>query len=190
MDFILNLDKSLLYYVNGVWTHPWLDVFFPAVTDLHKHLWFQILIIPLMLGLFLWKYRRRGFFVFFCLILSMATSDFVGNHAFKNSIERLRPGDVVGNSVVVRAPYGGFSFTSNHAANMFSLAKFTADMIPPLRIPFYAAAAIVGYSRVYNGVHYPTDVLGGGLLGYLVGWLFSWICRRGLEKYKRKRTAS
>ncbi|MBC7372308.1 MAG: phosphatase PAP2 family protein [Bdellovibrionaceae bacterium] len=190
MEFLFGLDKSLLHYINVVWTHPWLDIFFPAITDLHKHLWFQIAIIPLMLGLFLWKYKKRGFFVFFCLILSMSCSDFVGNRVFKKNIERLRPADALGDAVIVRSPYGGYSFVSNHSANMFSLAKFTADMIPQVRIPFYTAAALVGYSRMYNGVHYPTDVLGGGLLGYLFGWIFSTLCKMGFERFRRRREIS
>jgi undecaprenyl-diphosphatase len=186
MDFLLNLDKSLLYYVNGVWTHPWLDVFFPAITDLHKQLWFQIMIIPLLLVLYVWKFRRHGFYVFFCLILALGTSDVVGNKVFKKNIERVRPADVVGQTVIVRAPYGGFSFVSNHATNMFCMAKFTADLIPQVRIPFFLAASLIAYSRVYNGVHYPTDVFGGGLLGYLIGWLFSWICAHGLKKLRKR----
>jgi undecaprenyl-diphosphatase len=120
----------------------------------------------------------------------MRSAELIGNRLFKRGIERLRPADALGEVVTVRAPYGGFSFTSNHASNMFSLAKFTAEMIPQIRLPFYMAAILVSYSRIYNGVHYPTDVLGGGLLGYLVGWFFSWICLRSLENYRRKRISS
>jgi len=189
MDFILNLDKSLLYYVNSVWTTSWLDAFFPAITDLHKQFWFQIFIVVLMLGLFIWKFRKEGLFVFLTLVIAMASSDLVGNHLFKQTIARPRPAETLGQSVIVRAPYGGYSFTSNHAANMFCLAKFTAEMIPQVRIPFYVAAILVSYSRVYNGVHYPTDVLGGGILGWLIGWAFSALCMQGLKKL-RKRFAS
>ncbi|RYZ85535.1 MAG: phosphatase PAP2 family protein [Proteobacteria bacterium] len=190
MDFLFSLDKSLLHYINVVWTHPWLDTVFPVITDLHKLLWFRLMVIPLMLGLFVWKYQKRGFFVFFCLILGTSSADFVGNRVFKKNVERLRPHDALGDAVIVRSPYGGYSFVSNHAANMFSFAKFSADMVPQLRLPFYTAAALVGYSRMYNGVHYPSDVLGGGVLGYLFGWLFSTLCKRGLERFRRRKEIS
>lgn len=186
MDFLLNLDESLLYYVNRVWTHPWLDIFFPAITDLHKQFWFQLIIIPLMLGLFVWKYQVKGFFVFLCLILAMSSSDLIGNKVFKKNFQRLRPGEALSETVIVRSPYGGYSFVSNHATNMFCLAKFTASMVPQVRLPFFIAANLVSYSRVYNGVHYPSDVFGGGILGYLIGWLFSLICFRVLKKLRNK----
>lgn len=189
MSYLLNLDKSLLYYVNAVWTAPWLDVFFLTITDLHKQLWFQIVIVPLMLALFLWKYRSQGFVWFIGLLLALSFSDLIGNHLFKNTFERPRPGDVPGNSVIVRSPYGGFSFVSNHATNMFCLAKYTAEFIPQVRIPFYIAAFLVSYSRVYNGVHYPSDVAAGGVLGWLIGWAMSAWLKWIFLKF-RKRSAS
>lgn len=185
MDFILNLDKSLLYYVNVVWTSPFLDVLFPAITDLHKLAWFKIVIVPLMLGLFLWKYQKRGALIFLGLLLTLGLSDLVGNHAFKKNFQRPRPADIPGNSVIVRAPYGGYSLVSNHAANMFALAKYTSEFIPQARIPFYAVAVLISYSRVYNGVHYPSDVGIGGLLGWWIAWFMSALFKRFAEKLKR-----
>ncbi|RYZ82032.1 MAG: phosphatase PAP2 family protein [Proteobacteria bacterium] len=186
MDYILSLDKSLLYYINVVWTHPALDAFFPAITDLHKQLWFQLMIVPAILGMYFWKYRKSTFFVFFCLIVALTSSDSVGNRVFKKNFERARPGDAMAGTIIVRSPYGGYSFVSNHSTNMFCLAKFTSDMIPPLKIPFYTAAVLVGYSRMYNGVHFPTDVLGGGLLGTLFGWMFSRLCKYGLTRFRKR----
>ena len=187
MNFFIGLDESLLHYINVVWTHPWLDVLFPAITDLHKQLWFQIIIIPLMLGIFISRYQWRSFFVLLCLALSLSSADIVGNRVFKKNVERLRPADALGERVIVRSPYGGFGFVSNHAANMFALAKFTGEMVPQVRLTFYTVAFLVGYSRVYNGVHYPTDVMGGGLLGYFFGWVFSKFCKNVLAYFRRQR---
>jgi undecaprenyl-diphosphatase len=186
MDFIVNLDKSLLYYVNAVWTSPFLDVFFPAITDMHKLLWFKIVIVPLMLGLFVWKYQKRGLLIFLGLLLTLGLSDVTGNHLFKKNFARPRPADEPGNSVIVRAPYGGYSLVSNHAANMFALAKYTSDFVPQVRIPFYIAAVLVSYSRIYNGVHYPSDVGIGGLLGWWIAWAMSALFKQLLIKLKRK----
>lgn len=182
MDFLLNLDKSLLHLVNAVWTTPFLDAFFPMITDLHKLLWFKIVIVPFMLMLFYVRYKKPGLLIFVGLILSLGLSDLIGNHFFKHNFERLRPADVPGNTVIVRAPYGSFSFVSNHATNMFNLAKYTSEFVPAARIPFYAAALLICYSRVYNGVHFPTDVIAGALLGWLVAWMMSTLFKRLVEK--------
>lgn len=186
MDFLLNLDKSLLHLINSVWTQPWLDVFFPWVTDLHKHLWFQVFFLLTMATLFFWKFRRWAFLPFVTLALAAGCSDLTGNLLFKQTLQRTRPADVPGAQVIVRAPYGGYSFTSNHAANMFCIAKFMAEVIPQTRLVFYSVAVLVSYSRVYNGVHYPSDVLGGGLLGWLIGWMWS-VCFKFLWERRKAR---
>ncbi len=63
----------------------------------------------------------------------------------------------------------GYGFPSNHAANMAALA-FSLGMFFPRRLPWLAgAAALVAYSRVYVGVHYPLDVASGFMLGIIIG---------------------
>lgn len=124
--------------------------------------------------------------MFMSLILALSVSDLIGNHLFKKVFERKRPGDVSNNSVIVRSPYGGYSFVSNHATNMFCIAKFSGDLVPQLRLPLYAAAFVAGYSRIYNGVHYPTDVFAGALLGYVIGLIFNRLCKLILLRFSRK----
>jgi undecaprenyl-diphosphatase len=184
MDFLYELDKSLLLLINRQWTAPWADVFFPAITDLHKNPLFFGAVIVLLLGLFLWKYRQLGIVLFLGLLLALGTTDLVGNQVFKKNVARARPGDYLKEMVIVRSPYGGYSFTSNHAANMFCLAKYVSEFFPQGRIVTYAAAALISYSRVYNGVHYPSDVLGGGIMGWIMGWIYSTL---GKELYNRLR---
>lgn len=184
MDFLYELDKSLLLLINRQWTAPWADAFFPFITDLHKSPVFFWIMIPLMLGLFFWKYRKLGVMLFFGLLLALGTTDLVGNQVFKKNVARARPGDYLKEMVIVRSPYGGYSFTSNHAANMFCLAKYVAEFFPQARVVSYSAAALISYSRVYNGVHYPSDVVGGGIMGWIMGWIYSIL---GKELYNRLR---
>ena len=174
----------LLYYINVLGSNAWFDWFFPAITDLHKTLIFNLVAYPLFLGLFYWKFKRQGFLVFFGLLLCLGFGDFFGNHAFKKNFQRARPGDNPKVEVIVRSPYGGYSFTSNHATNMFALATYSSRFIPALAVPTFTIASLVGYSRIYNGVHFPLDVVVGGLFGCLWGLLFS----KGFKKIIFKRT--
>ena len=61
------------------------------------------------------------------------------------------------------------SFPSGHSATAFACATVLASLAPRWRVPFFILAALIALSRLYNGVHYPTDVLAGGALGVLVG---------------------
>jgi undecaprenyl-diphosphatase len=70
----------------------------------------------------------------------------------------------------MRAPQSN-SFPSGHAATSFAAATVIAAAAPRLRIPLYVLAALVAWSRVYVGVHYPLDVIGGAIYGTLLGLL-------------------
>lgn len=167
-----NLDRTLLYYINTLGSTPWLDPFFLSITDMHKSTYFAFIVIPFFLGLFIWKYGKRGIWIFLGLLFCLGLSDFTGSQ-IKKSVHRLRPGDAIGVEVTIRAPYGGYSFVSNHATNMYALATYSSFFIPPLTIPVFTIATFVAYSRIYNGVHYPSDVFFGALLGILFGYLCS-----------------
>ena len=167
-----NFDHTLLYFINTFGSNQWLDIFFPAITDLHKSPYFAFIVVPFFLCLFIWKYRKYGLWIFLGLIFCLGLSDFLGGQIKKN-VQRSRPGDTFGVEVIIRAPYGGYSFVSNHATNMFSLATYSSFFIPQLSLPTFALASLIAYSRVYNGVHYPSDVVGGAFLGILFGYLCS-----------------
>lgn len=187
-DFLLNIDYWLLNQINGVFTHPILDVFFFWITDLHKILYFKILFIPLVVFLFIKKFRREGVTLFLILILSLATNDFIGGR-IKRIVLRERPENNSAISVTKRSEAGSYSFYSNHAANMFNFATYTAQFIPQIKIPLYGLASLVAYSRVYNGVHYPSDIFTGGLIGYLWGLFFSGLAKKLLGFLKSRKQA-
>lgn len=75
-----------------------------------------------------------------------------------------------GHELKVAVRSGSFSFPSNHASNLFAIATFLSYNYGRLVIPCFVAAALVGYSRIYVGSHYPTDVLAGAALGMLEGF--------------------
>lgn len=187
LDRILELDKMLFVLINSHWTAAWADQFFPFITDLHKTLFFKVVLVPLILVLFIWRRGlKKGLLIFFFCLISVLSADGIGNHGFKKTIQRPRPGDTAGLTVQARSPYGGYSFVSNHAANNFGFATFIALMFPPARWLVFTIATLVCYSRIYNGVHFPADVLGGALIGILCGWFFSVLCKKLLNRMDQK----
>lgn len=177
LDFILRWDHWLFMQINSAMTHPWADAFFFWITDLHKTVYFKALIVPFVIFLFVRAYKLRGVYLFLLLLVALGVNDFTGAR-IKNHFTRQRPFDQMVLSPVQRSDAGGHSFPSNHASNMFTFATYTAQFIPQARVPLYLIAGAVAYSRVYNGVHYPSDVFAGSLLGYIWGLLFSRIGRR------------
>lgn len=191
LDWILSLDQALFTQINSVWTHPWLDSFFPFVTDLHKTPYFKFILIPAVLMIFVWRRGcKKGLIIFFFALLSVGLSDTVGTRLFKNNFERSRPVDNGRLEAIVRSPAGGYSFVSNHAANNFAFAVFTSAFFPAAKLLVFTIAVIISYSRVYNGVHYPTDVLGGAIVGILCGYLISLLCRKVLQRTAQKKRAA
>jgi undecaprenyl-diphosphatase len=188
LDFLINIDYWFLNQINSVWTHPALDVFFVWITDLHKTTYFKIVVVPLVLFLFIRKYKREGVTLFLILLLCLGSNDFIGGRV-KHMFDRTRPMLNESVDVLQRSNAGGFSFYSNHSANMFALATYTSHFIPVIKIPLYSLASLVAYSRVYNGVHYPSDIFAGSLFGYIWGLLFSKLASRLITYLKNRKSA-
>ncbi len=77
---------------------------------------------------------------------------------------------------------GGYSFPSGHASTSFACATMLSAFAPRLRVPLYALATLIALSRLYNGDHYPTDVLAGAILGTATALLL-----RSANRRRRRR---
>jgi undecaprenyl-diphosphatase len=114
----------------------------------------------------------------------VSLTDVISTQLFKDYFERLRPSHdpIVGNylhfyMIGPDNPYlgGKFGFVSSHAANLAAMFAFVLPYLKKYTYSIYLLGVyvfLVAYSRVYLGVHFPSDVLCGALLGLLMGWLF------------------
>ncbi len=83
----------------------------------------------------------------------------------KNSIKRRRPDDVITEFVAFLIPSDKFSFPSGHTAAAFVMATLISIFYPSFTLLAYSVASVIGFSRVLLGVHFPSDILAGALLG-------------------------
>jgi undecaprenyl-diphosphatase len=114
---------------------------------------------------------RRGRRAAVTGVAAIAVTSFAVNQPMKMAGDRRRPDRErlgVPPERWVRMP-GSTSFPSGHSASAAAFAVAVGDVIPELRLPLRAAAAVVAFSRVYTGVHYPGDVIVGATTGALLG---------------------
>jgi len=169
-------DVAILHLLNHEWTFPWLNTAMPVFTDLHKLPLVRWALVPaLTAGWLKWK-GRRGLAVLLIAIAAVGATDLICHRVIKKTVHRTRP-NIAGVSIE-RAPASGYSMPSNHAANAFAAAETVGSFEPLLLAPLLGIAALVAYSRVYVGVHYPSDVIVAALIGLCVGWAFARACRR------------
>lgn len=168
MDLILEWDKALLLFINGH-TTPFFDNFFWLVSS--KQAWIPFYLT--LLYLFIKRAPKMAVVLIVVIVLTIVLSDQISSTFFKNVFQRLRPSHEPSLNEIVRVLFnyrgGQYGFVSSHAANSFGLATILALIFrnKALTITLIIWAAIVSYSRIYLGVHYPADVIVGGLVGVL-----------------------
>ncbi len=172
MNTILEIDQSLFHFINQDLANGVLDAIMPWWRD--KKTWIPLYLILIAFSVI--KYRLKGLFFVLAVILAASLGDVVSSHLMKPAFERVRPCNDATIADDVRLLVGcgkAYSFTSSHATNHFAVATVIALtlglLFPWLRWIFYAWAATIAFGQVYVGVHYPTDVLVGGLIGWIIG---------------------
>jgi len=179
IDRLTDLDKRLFLFLNGIHS-AWADHVMWLVSG--KYTWIPLYL--LILVLLVLKFRRLSLLIIPVIIVLITISDQVSSHLLKIIFERLRPCHEPGLSGLVHLVNGycggTYGFVSSHASNAAAFAMFTSLLFKKKLYSWliFLWAALVSYSRIYLGVHYPGDVLCGFLLGMILGWLvmklFKW----------------
>ena len=172
-------DTNLFLFINGVHA-PFFDSFMFLVSN--KLVWIPLYASVLYVLIRHWK--KEAIWLVLALILCIVISDQISSGILKDLVKRLRPShaeDLKGLVHLVKGYAGGkYGFASSHASNAAGFALLSALLLKR-RIYTYsivAWAVITGYSRIYLGVHYPLDVLGGFMIGALAALGCYWlICR-------------
>ena len=168
----MSWDRHLEHWIVGLRV-GWLDWFFIGLSWIGQLglIWIAIALVLAVL------WRRPS--VFLTVVVADAIADGLADLG-KAIVHRHRPYEhQLGPST------SSWSFPSGHAATSFACATVLSAYAPRWRVPFFLLATLIALSRLYNGVHYPTDVLAGALLGVLVGWLVLAVASR----IGRRRTA-
>src|SRR3990172_6006025 len=167
MDAILRFDRNLFYLINGRLTNPFLDAFMPFMSE--KSTLFFIVIVGAVLVLV--KGKRKDFSWLVLVVVAVLVSDLLAA-TLKNVFLRMRPCHALEYVRLLMGCGGSYSFPSGHATNIFSAAVLLSARHARYTPVFLMIAVGVSYSRVYVGVHYPLDVVGGAALGTACALVF------------------
>lgn len=177
MGLMVNWDAGLFNLINGVAHFPALDLLMLLVSQSALPL-FGIFFVILF---FLAARRERDFREFVFLLLASLLGFFLVVGLAKDLLARPRPALTLSRVVLVGPHQEDYSFPSGHAFSIALLAALVARKKDSLFLFFLPYAFLVGFSRIYLGVHYPSDVFVGLGLGFLYGLFLDSVVDRFIE---------
>jgi undecaprenyl-diphosphatase len=173
LELLNTLDTQLFLFLNGL-HHPLIDPVMIFVSG--KLSWIPL--YAFLLIVLIRKYKWQTIMLLLVISILITLSDQLSVKAFKLVFERPRPCHEADLQTLIHLPSGrcggAFGFVSSHAANSFAMAGFVYFLLRhwfrPIGYIAFGWAALVSYSRIYLGVHYPGDVVFGALLGLVVAF--------------------
>lgn len=162
MEWLMEMDGRLLLWLKDAFSHPVLDEIMIFISSLANKgvIWIVIGVLFLLYGCRDRQWVNRGLLVLFSLLANFLAC----NLTLKPLIDRTRPYYVLGYDPII-PPVGDPSFPSGHTSVSFAAATAIYAIDRKWGIAAYLFAAVMGFSRLYLGVHFPTDVVCGAILG-------------------------
>jgi membrane-associated phospholipid phosphatase len=175
MEQLLSYDRQFFKVINNQWSNAFFDWLMPWLRN--SEMWY-----PLYLFLFLLvviNFKKTGWWWVLLAVGTVILTDFVSSNLIKQYIIRLRPCNEPSITSWVHVLVGyrpqSSSFTSSHAATHFGMAMFfyitLKTKFEKWPVAFFFWAFSISFAQVYVGVHYPLDIICGGLIGILIGYL-------------------
>ena len=172
LESLKSLDQKLFLWLNSLHT-PALDPVMAWITGTKEWIPFYLLLVVFLI----WKYKWKTIYMIVGIALVITACDQFTSNFMKPYFSRLRPchnPEIQGLIHLVKGCGGKYGFASSHAANTFGLATYFWLILRgkfSWAKYFFIWALTVSYSRIYMGVHYPLDVITGGLIGIIFGYL-------------------
>ncbi len=196
-------DQWLMLHMNRDWANPLLDHLLPTVTSFAA--WTPLIVLGAVFAAWRGGFRARSFLI--CVTLAALLSEGLVGGPLKKIIGRVRPNEAMSEVVKRTLPKArpqmlamfqlpdvepghdlksgakGKSFPSSHTVNMFAVAAVALMFLGRRGWIFFMVAALVAWSRIYCGVHWPSDVIGSVPLGLLSGWIVTRLAEAWWKKY-------
>lgn len=177
MEALKALDHRLFLFFNWDISNPLFDWLMPIITDSHTILMTMLIVYGIYI--FRAKEKKDAWIYVILAILIFTLTDSIAYRILKPYFGRLRPShaknftDGVHNFLTgahfLLGQKSSLSFPSNHATNAFGQALFWTMLFPKKWFIFVPIAALIAFTRVYCGVHYPADITFGAIIGSLIG---------------------
>lgn len=186
LNTLVGFDQKAFFLINQSLRNSFFDFIMPYARD--KNCWIPVYV--LIAAYVIYRFRWRSVIIIISAGITVLLTDQIASSILKPIFHRLRP---CNNPLVLPHIHllvdcgSGFSFVSSHASNHFGIAVFLI-LILGKRIPWITPVALlwavlICFAQVYVGLHYPADVIAGGLLGVVIGIITGKLCKASLRKF-------
>jgi len=187
LEYLYQIDVFFFHLINSWIANPVFDIVMPFITEVKN---FYAVYVLLFVWL-IWRGGRIGRICAGVLAIAVLIADPLNSQVIKELFSRIRPCHSIVENVRLLVPCGGGkSFPSSHAVNNFIAAFVVSAYFPKSKIYMYIIASAVAISRVYVGVHYPSDIIGGAIEGIILGWILILISNKINDYIQNKKNTS